>query len=182
MGLADRISVTASFADVDNDADERNPHDYDFSFTGVGTAPVGNVERERLRLRNAVTEPVVPCRAARRVATASAWEAVMLTWVEDGWNYGDGDVEKRERWEGVINRAAEGFPQVGGPSRKWNRRIEIDRDNSGHMSLYYSEVDKRVHLLGAESGLMEVDFDADGVMDVELRYEDTDGNGFFDRS
>lgn len=77
-------------------------------------------------------------------------------------------------------------------------RGEFDEDFSGKGKLYIGKWDKKIHLYGAESGAWTVDYDArywgggspgrynsspeiaPKAQEV-VRYEDTDGNGFFDR-
>jgi hypothetical protein len=48
------------------------------------------------------------------------------------------------------------------------------------MQLYYSNVDRRIHLKGADEGWLKADYDFDGKPDFEIRYEDTDRDGFID--
>ena len=56
----------------------------------------------------------------------------------------------------------------------------MDLDNSGHMQLYYSPIDRRIHLRGADEGWMKADYDFDGKVDFEVRYADTDKDGIVD--
>lgn len=71
-------------------------------------------------------EPALSCDGARSVSEADGLRAWSLTWDEDDWNHADEDPAKRERWEGVINRGSEYFPQVGGPpSPDLNTRTEV---------------------------------------------------------
>jgi hypothetical protein len=82
----------------------------------------------------------------------------------------------------VLNHPSEYFPQVGGPScGPFNKRNEVDGDNSGGFRFYRAAVDHRWHLFGAEVGWIKADYDYDGRLDMEIRFEDRDGNGFFDR-
>jgi hypothetical protein len=103
-------------------------------------------------------------------------------WDENDCNVDPGDGGKHERWEGVINSRYGDFPQIGGPScGTVNKRYEVDVDNSGEMRLYASPVDGRLHLLGAERGTLWADDSGDGEADRAVEYQDTDGDGFFDR-
>jgi hypothetical protein len=69
----------------------------------------------------------------------------------------------------------------GGPSRKWNVRREWSSKPSAKRELYYSDIDKRIHLLGAAEGWVQVgNFAGLGAVG-EIRMFDTDGNGYFDR-
>ncbi|HEY3453562.1 MAG TPA: hypothetical protein VGK64_03105, partial [Bryobacteraceae bacterium] len=47
-------------------------------------------------------------------------------------------------------------------------------------SLYYSDVDKRYHLLGATEGWLEVGHLVNNAKDLEFRYFDSDGDGYLD--
>ena len=61
-----------------------------------------------------------------------------------------------------------------------NKRWETDADGSGKMQLYYSPVDRRIHLRGAERGAMNLDRDYDNKIDARVTYADTDDDGVFD--
>jgi hypothetical protein len=51
---------------------------------------------------------------------------------------------------------------------------------SKERALYYSDVDKRYHLLGAREGWMEVGHLVNDTKDLEFRYFDSDGDGYLD--
>lgn len=69
----------------------------------------------------------------------------------------------------------------GGPARKWNVRREWSSKPSVKREFYYSDIDKRIHLLGAEEGWLQIgNFGGLGAVG-EIRMFDTDGNGYFDR-
>ena len=89
--------------------------------------------------------------------------------------------DPHERWEGVIASGNDNFSQVGGPPvGPYNSRYEADLDNSGKMKLYYLAEDHRIHLSGADTGWLKVDYNYDGKMDMEFRYRDTDHDGVID--
>jgi hypothetical protein len=182
-------SMRYSF-DVDNDTVGDNIHDYDFSFSCLGhqagattaTIDVPRSAMEQIALRGGPTDPLLSWKNARIFGAAAPWEKVLLTWVENDNNIDsrpDGD--PHQRWEGVIASGSPQFPQVGGPAvGPNNNRYEADLDNSGKMKLYFSPVDHRVHLFGADAGWLKVDYDYDGKVDMNLRYSDTDGDGIVD--
>ncbi len=70
---------------------------------------------------------------------------------------------------------------TGGPNQKWNVRREWSRRPADHRELYYSGVDGRIHLFGAEEGWIEIGHFAGLDRLGECRMFDTDGDGFFDR-
>lgn len=189
-GSGNRMESMRYSFDADNDTAGDNPHDYDFSFTclssrgakGGATIPVPSSLMERIQLRGGPVEPLLAWQNARKFGENAPWKEVMFTWVEN-----DNNVDSRpngdphERWEGVITNGSEQFPQVGGPPvSPFNTRYELDLDNIGKMKLYYSPIDKRFHLLGADSGWLKADYNYDGKVDMEFRYKDTDHDGVID--
>ena len=49
------------------------------------------------------------------------------------------------------------------------------------LRLYYDATDRRLHLLGASKGWLDVDADLDGKVDARYTYIDDNGDGVFDR-
>jgi hypothetical protein len=174
-------SVRWSF-DLDRDANEFQVHDYDLSISGYGLVDIPEKLSARSQIGVAPTGPFLPWNQARTWVREANWKALMLTADEMDNNV---DLQEHgalnERWEGVLNDSTESFPQVGGPSAgPFNRRAEVDHDNSGHGKLYYSPVDRRLHLLGAEAGAQKIDFDLDGRVDMTIRTGDRSGHGYMD--
>lgn len=168
--------------DLDDAANDRMRHSYDFSITALGSIGIPRSASRSLRLRGIPTGDFLAWENVRPLAKAANWSKAHLTWNENGNNI---DVtegkDHSERWEGVINQGNEFFPQMGGPScGPFNKRNEIDHDNSGRFRMYSSPVDQRLHLYGAEIGWIKADFNNDGKPDMEIVMEDTDLNGFFD--
>jgi hypothetical protein len=86
------------------------------------------------------------------------------------------------RWEGVFWIWERRFMEnTGGPNQKWNVRREWSRKPSRTREVYYSHVDHRLHLFGAEEGWIDIGHFAGLGRIGEVRMYDTDGNGFFDR-
>jgi len=159
--------------DVDNDTDWLNRRDYDFSFNcnGPVTITEGATEREKLR-DGSLTDPYVPWSSLSKVAESAPWVLDTLIWDEIDNNVNVlNDYERwHERWEGV----------GGYPMKEGNKRYETDKDYSGKMQLYYTPVDRRIHLTGAETGKINIDYDFDNKIDAVITYADTDNDGFFD--
>lgn len=168
--------------DIDNDTRAGNRHDYDFSITSLGPITLPDRNCTGLDMRGIKTDPVFIWSEMRQFAKKQKWGKTLLTWDEN-----DNNIDPRpgsmpnERWEGILNHGSEFMPQVGGPScGPYNKRNEIDRDRSGEFRFYYSPVDRRFHLLGAETGWINVDYDYDDIPDMVFLTEDTDQNGLFD--
>ena len=70
---------------------------------------------------------------------------------------------------------------TGGPCQKYNMRREWSSSPASNRELYYSGVDRRIHLFGAEEGWLEIGHFGGLGKIGEVRMLDTDGNGFFDR-
>lgn len=174
MGEGLNIRTLRYSFDADNDTHPiRNRRDYDFSLNCVGLARVPDAQATRETLRNGqVTGPYLDWPYAREVAEAGDWKSCRLCWDEIDNNVNPADrIEKHhERWEGV----------GGYPMNEGNKRWETDKDYSGKMELYYWNSDRRLHLLGAETGHIEVDYNHDTKMDARITYEDRDGDGYFD--
>ena len=86
------------------------------------------------------------------------------------------------RWEGqfwIYER--ELMYNTGGPTHRWNMRREYSSKATARRRIYYSAVDKRYHLFGASEGWMEVGHMVDDKKDMEIRYFDTNGDGYFDK-
>ena len=168
--------------DIDNDNHGENVHDYDFSISCLGPIDIPPENCRRVQIRGHTTDPIIKWEDMRPVSKIGAWNKIHLTWDENDNNIDP--VKGRmhnERWEGVLNHGNEYMQQVGGPScGPYNKRNEVDMDASGTMRLYYSPVDKRLHLYGAEVGWIKVDYDYNETIDMNIRMDDSDGNGFFD--
>ena len=64
--------------------------------------------------------------------------------------------------------------------QKWNVRREI-ASSGDRVEFYYNEVDNRIHLFRAEEGWLPLGYLAGLPRVGEIRYYDTNGNGYFDR-
>ncbi len=157
-------------------------HGYDMSITAIGPIRYGEQDCERHAMRGIPTGPVIAWEKARALAKSANWSKAHLTFNENHNNIDPtSGANHSERWEGVLNTPNDYFPQVGGPPcGPFNKRNEVDSDNSGRFQFYRSPVDRRWHLYGAEIGWLKTDYDYDGQPEMEIRFEDTDVDGFFD--
>ena len=67
------------------------------------------------------------------------------------------------------------------PNQKWNVRREWSPHPADQRELYYSGIDRRIHLKGAKEGWVEIGYLGGEGPIGEIRMLDTDDNGFFDR-
>ncbi len=184
MGI---VNIRYSF-DIDNGSNKERPLHYEFGFNLVGKTPYdypGMNHFNRLR-RPPQTTIVVPWKTMRAVADSYPARETGFTWHE---NFDDtmaigfaGYKAEDWRWEGVFWVWERRFMEnTGGPNQKWNVRREWMSKPASSRELYYSDVDKRIHLFGAEEGWIQIgDFSGLGPIG-EIRMYDTDGNGYFDR-
>lgn len=173
--------------DADDDAYGRDTHNYDFSVTalppeeGLSSAAWHS---EALNIRGVETLPVIPWDKCMEFGQEAKWGKAMLTWDEINSNTDEKpEQDPHERWEGILNAKSKhgDFEQVGGPpSSPFNKRVEVTAEPVSPLALYFDEVDQRLHLLGADYGYMDVDFDHDGVVDAAQTWKDEDNDGKLD--
>lgn len=181
------VNVRYSF-DIDRGSDKQNPLHFEMGFNLVGKMPyrVPGLEHFNAERRPPQETMVVPWEDMRAVADAYPARETGFSWHE---NYDDttaiGFAEHKRndwRWEGVFWVWERRFMEnTGGPCQKWNVRREWLGKPSSKRELYYSEVDRRIHLFGAEEGWCQLgNFSGLGPLG-EIRMFDTDRNGYFDR-
>lgn len=217
VALSQRISYAAFSYDIDNDNHPKRAFDYDFSVVYRGNGfdysdqfkPVANLRGlpdadylfldPRIRQLEGFIFPDER-NAEKLVTQRGDWDKVWFVFDEDD------DCERWERVElyeprnpyrfGAKNGGLDNNPQadVAGDRGEW------DNDNSGKGQLYFSPLDGKLHLYGAENGVWRVDQNAfyyqgmGGLYDgygpgrssrhtdttAVFFYKDTDNNGFFD--
>ena len=170
---------------TDSDQEDEEPYahayDYDLSLTGIVRAIARGSVVDTLELRPGVRVPLLGWGRAREWVASLDWQRVLLTFDENDRNVDPADALARDRWEGVIASARDGFPQVGNPGcGRLDKRYEQRDGIPGGPELYYHPVDGRVHLRGASRGWIDIDRDEDGSADARLEIEDRDGDGYFD--
>lgn len=167
---------------ADNDETEGQLYDYDLGITCLGRVEIPEDARATFTHRGGdEAGPFLAWEDAREAVRAADWERALMIWDENDHNTASRRAEQ-ERWEGIINLPYRGFPQEGGPpTQRHNKRFELDADFSGRMQLYYWPADGRLHLLGAEEGSIEADWDYDDRVDMRVQYRDTDDDGRFDQ-
>jgi len=184
MGL---VNIRYSF-DADNLSGPETPLHYDFGFNLVGSVPYrfSGMEHFNPKRRPPQVVRVIPHDRVRAVADRYPAVETGFTWHE----YQDDTIAigapphegLDRRWEGVFWIWERRFMEnTGGPCQKWNMRREWSRRPTDRRELYYSGVDRRIHLFGAEEGWIQVGHCEGTVALGEIRMFDTDGNGYFDR-
>ncbi|MBP7933175.1 MAG: hypothetical protein KA354_00890 [Phycisphaerae bacterium] len=181
------VNIRYSF-DIDNLSGKETPLHYDCGFNLVGAAPYAfaGMRHVNPRRRPPQVTCVVPYDRVRSVSDHYAARETGFSWHEqhdDTIAIGYGEQQKDDwRWEGVFWIWERRFMEnTGGPCQRWNVRREWSSRPSNRRALYYSAVDGRVHLFGAEEGWIQRGHFAGLGSLGEIRMYDTDGNGYFDR-
>jgi len=90
--------------------------------------------------------------------------------------------EEDRRWEGVFWTWSRRFMHnTGGPIQNWNMRREFCPTPTKKRELYYCRADHRIHLKGATDGWIRVGHLGNTDPWGEIRFFDTDRDGYFDR-
>lgn len=184
------MNVRYSF-DIDNLSGPKTPLHYDMGFNLVGAVPydLPGDRHFNAKRRPPQTTRVIPHDRLRAFCDSYAAQQTGFTWHEQhddtisiGDPAGPGNKDDDFRWEGVFwTWERRLMPNTGGPGQKWNVRREWSDKPSDRRRVYYSEIDRRIHLFGASEGWIQVGHFA-GLPELgEIRMYDTDGNGYFDR-
>jgi len=175
--------------DLDNlSGPERRLH-YDLGFNLIARVPYKfeGMEHTNPLRRAPKTTRVIPHKICRQVAETYPAEQTGFSWHE----YGDDAItqgfgphaNEDRRWEGIFwtwNRRV--MHNTGSPTQNWNMRREFRPTPSKKRELYYSRVDRRIHLKGATDGWIHVGHLGDPKSTWgEIRMFDTNGDGYFDR-
>ena len=184
MGI---LNVRYSF-DIDGLASQKDPLHYEMGFNLIGHLPY-HVEgmNHHQPLRRAPKSTVcVPHDKVREVAETYPATQTGFTWREfEDANISIGDPSRPDydrRWEGVFwTWERRIMHNTGGPFQDWNSRREYMPMASNHREVYYSPVDRRIHLKGAEEGWLRVGHLAESEVIGEIRMFDTNKDGYFDR-
>ena len=184
MGI---VNIRYSF-DVDNLSSTDTPLHYDFGFNLVGAAPYDfpGMRHFNPKRRPPQVTVVTPWEDLRDISDRYEARETGFTWHEnadDTIAIGYGKRAQDDfRWEGVFWIWERRFMEnTGGPCQKWNVRREYSTTPAGRRELYYSGVDRRIHLKHAQEGWIQVGRFAGLGSLGEIRMFDTNANGYFDR-
>jgi len=181
------VNIRYSF-DVDNGSCKETPLHYEMGFNLVGAEPYlyPGMKHYNAKRRPPQVTCVIPWKDLRKISDNFEAKQTGFSWHEnfdDTIAAGYAEHAKNDyRWEGVFWIWERRFMEnTGGPCQRWNVRREWSSKQTNKRELYYSDVDKRIHLFGAEEGWLQVGhFGGVGSLG-EIRMFDTDGNGYFDR-
>lgn len=184
MGI---VNVRYSF-DIDGGSSKAAPLHYDLGFNLVGSTPYQypGMQHFNPKRRPPQGTIVTPWKDLRAICDGYAARETGLSWHEqtdDTIAIGYGEHAAQDfRWEGVFWTWERRFMEnTGGPNQKWNVRREYSTTPAERRDLYYSGVDRRIHLKHAKEGWLQVGHFA-GLGNIgEIRMFDTNGNGYFDR-
>lgn len=173
--------------DIDDRSSDEVPLHYEMGFTMIGTQPYEfrGMRRTQLLRRAPNVTVCIPHASVRRVSERYDAAQTGFTWRE----FDDTTVrighpvpEYDRRWEGVFwTWQRRILHNTGGPVQEWNVRREYLPTASNRRDIYYSPVDRRLHLKGATEGWIRMGNMADEGRTGETRMFDTDGDGYFDR-
>ena len=187
MGRIGVNNIRYSF-DVDRGSSEEYPLHYDMGFNLVGSTPYDFpwMRRSNAKRRPPQEAVVIPWKDLRSVADGYRARETGFSWMEnvdDSIAIGYREHKQDDyRWEGIFWMWERRFMEnTGGPCQKWNMRREWSGKPAERRELYYSEVDRRIHLFGAEEGWIEIGYFGGLGKIGEIRMYDTDKNGYFDR-
>lgn len=150
-----------------------DPH-YNFGFTMVGAQPYQYPRMFYTNPRRRPPQTVVriPWNSALAMAAIYPAQQTGFSWDE---------AHAVDRWEGQFWIAErEIMYNTGGPTVRWNMRREYSDRATQQRQLYFSNVDKRYHLLGAAEGWLEAGHLVNNRRDLEIRTYDSNHDGFLD--
>lgn len=176
-------SLEISF-DIDRGNSQDLPFHYDLGLTLSGQSPFILDEYRMFSQKRRPPQEVftVPYEKINDLIKDLEVSQAGFSWRE----YRDESLEKNVNWkeqEGQgIGWSGERRPLASASRclQKWNVRREI-ASSVGQLEFYYNEVDHRIHLFRAEEGWLPLGYLAGLPRVGEIRYYDTDGNGYFDR-
>jgi hypothetical protein len=175
LSRIDNVNVRLSYnIDPDQPQGPVTKLHYNFGFTMVGSQPYRypGMYYKNPRRRPPQTVVRIPWDQGLSVALHYPAQETGFTWDE---------AHSVDRWEGqlwIYERRL--LYNTGGPIYRWNTRREYSSKAEAERQLYYSNVDKRYHLLGASEGWLEVGHLINNKKDMEIRSFDSNGDGYFD--
>ncbi|RJP23043.1 MAG: hypothetical protein C4527_20885 [Candidatus Omnitrophota bacterium] len=181
------MNVRYSF-DVDGMSTKDNPLHYEMGFTMSGSLPYEFplMNRNQPLRRSPKWTVCIRHDQARNVSEKYVAEQTGFTWREfedAGLRIGHPSrPDYDRRWEGVFwTWSRRIIHNTGGPIQDWNVRREYMPTSSNRRFLYYSPIDRRLHLKGAAEGWIQIGRIENQEPLGEIRMLDTDNDGYFER-
>lgn len=175
--------------DIDGLSDESHPLHYEMGFNMIGDLPYKfrGMEHPNPLRREPRAVMVAPFEQIARIADsypAAETGFSFMEFADDSIAIGDpaGDEAGDRRWEGVFwmwNRRM--MHNTGGPEQFYNIRREWSGTPAKKREIYYSPVDRRLHLKGASEGWIRIGAIGNTSSTAEVHMYDSDGDGYFDR-
>ncbi|MBC7364825.1 MAG: hypothetical protein H5U07_09875 [Candidatus Aminicenantes bacterium] len=177
-------SLELSF-DVDHGNSAETPYHYDLGLV-ISSQVIYHLEESKSfsPLRRPPQElPLIPLERLESLVKEVKARDVFLSWKECHLPIENKVLILTEKeshglgwsWERI--KAPSSSPDV----QKWNVRREAAEKLNGQPEFYYSELDRRIHLFKAKSGWWPLGYVAGLPRIGEIRYFDTDDDGYFDR-
>ena len=181
------VNVRYSF-DIDGMSSTENPLHYEMGFTMTGSQPYEfpGMRRNQPLRRHPKATVCIPHGLVREVADNYEASETGFTWRE----FPDASLrighpsrpDYDRRWEGVFwtwHRRV--LHNTGGPVQDWNVRREYCPATTDRREIYFSPVDRRLHLKGAAEGWIQIGNIIAEKRLGEIRLFDSDEDGYFDR-
>lgn len=177
-------SLEASF-DLSGENNQEKLFDYDFSLIQSGQL---TFDLKLFRSYSAWRRPpqevyFVPREDLKKLVYSYQPEAAGFSWREYSDDLLGGPASTLETRGQGIGWLPERVILPGTSSfiQKWNIRREIARHLNGPVEFYYSQLDQKIHLFGSKEGWCQFGYLAGCPGLGEIRYFDTDDDGFYDR-
>ncbi len=181
------VNIRYSF-DIDGGSSKEEPLHYEMGFTMTGSLPYEFplMHRNQPLRRHPKWTVCIRHEQARKVSEQYVAEHTGFTWREfEDSRLKIGHPSRPEydrRWEGVFwTWSRRIIHNTGGPIQDWNVRREYMPISCNRRFVYYSPVDRRLHLKGAKEGWLQIGHIGNEEALGEIRMFDTDDDGYFER-
>lgn len=171
--------------DLDRGNSAENPYHYDLGLIISGEMKYDLEEYKNFSpLRRPPQEiPAIPPAEVDKKIKEFKVQDVFFSWKENHLPISDRVLSLTVKEEQGLGWSWERFkaPTSSPDVEKWNVRREV-AEKLGHWpEFYYSELDRKIHLFRAKSGWWPIGYVAGLPKVGEIRYFDTDDDGYFDR-
>ncbi|MGB9893621.1 MAG: hypothetical protein ACPLRA_04350, partial [Candidatus Saccharicenans sp.] len=176
-------SLEISF-DLDHGSSLENPFHYDFGLILEGSRPF---DMKEFKIYSSQRRPPqeaysVPYEKIMDLIKSYPVQKAEFSWKEfPDQSLAGSEVAGMEgqglgwSWERIAALSSSPFIQ------KWNIRREVTEIKNDSPEFYYSDLDQKIHLFGAKEGWLPIGYVAGLLRVGEIRYFDTDDDGFFDQ-